>query len=169
MAEETELETGRARPAKRSHLRRSARRPAADAGRSRLGDLTRPIPIERRIVRRRRSTVLLGAVALSIAAALAAALFIIPVQTYRDQSATLERRIEQVEQLEVVNAQLRDEVARLRTEAGTREAARSELGFGEAGEDRLRVLDLPTLPTELPAGWPYDLITSVIALRTGGG
>lgn len=169
MAEETELETGRARPAKRSHLRRSARRPAADAGRSRLGDLTRPIPIERRIVRRRRSTVLLGAVALSIAAALAAALFIIPVQTYRDQSATLERRIEQVEQLEVVNAQLRDEVARLRTEAGTREAARSELGFGEAGEDRLRVLDLPTLPTDLPAGWPYDLITSVIALRTGGG
>ncbi len=169
MAEETELETGRARPARRSHLRRSARRPAADAGRSRLGDLTRPIPVERRIVRRRRSTILLGAIALSIAIALAAALFIIPVQTYRDQSATLERRIEQVEQLEVVNAQLRSEVARLRTEAGTREAARSELGFGEAGEDRLRVLDLPALPTDLPAGWPYDLITSVIALRTGGG
>lgn len=169
MAEETELETGRARPAKRSHLRRSARRPAADAGSSRLGDLTRPIPVERRIVRRRRSTILLGAVAVSIAAALAAALFIIPVQTYRDQSATLERRTEQVEALEVVNAQLRSEVARLRTEAGTREAARSELGFGEAGEDRLRVLDLPTLPTDLPPGWPYDLITSVIALRTAGG
>jgi cell division protein FtsB len=169
MAEDTELDSGRARPAKRSHLRRSARRPAADAGRSRLGDLTRPIPVERRIVRRRRSTIALGVVALSIAAALAAALFIIPVQTYRDQSETLERRTEQVDQLEAVNAQLRAEVSRLRTEAGTREAARSELGFGEAGEDRLRVLDLPPLPTDLPAGWPYDMITSVIALRTAGG
>jgi len=120
-------------------------------------------------VRRRRSTALLGLVAVLIAGSLAAALFVIPVQTYRNQNVTLERRSEQLTQLETVNAELRAEVARLRTEAGIREAARAELGFGEAGEDRLRIRDLPELPTDLPAGWPYDLVSAVIALRSGNG
>jgi hypothetical protein len=28
------------------------------------------------------------------------------------------------------------------------------------------VLEFPDLPTDLPAGWPYDLVTAIIAVRT---
>lgn len=145
---------------------RPADRPAAaDAGRSRLGDLTRPIPIERRITKRRRTTVLLGLVAVAIAGALAASLFVLPVQTWFSQEETLEQRQARLDQLESVNAELEAEVRRLRTDVGAREAAREQIGFAEIGEQRLTVMALPELPTQLPAGWPYDLVTQVIEVR----
>ena len=139
---------------------------ASDAGRSRLGDLTRPIAIDRRITRRRRSTILLGIVALAIAGAIAAALFVLPVQTYFAQDESIERRQVQLDQLEAVNAELQAEVDRLRTDDGVREAAREEIGYSEQGERRLTLLDLPDLPTDLPDGWPYGMVGDVIALRS---
>jgi cell division protein FtsB len=155
---------------KRSRVRRtsvtSSPRPAAERGQSRLADLTRTIPIERRITRRRRSNLIFGVVALGIAGALAITLFIFPVQTYRDQSRALSERARQVEALEGINADLAAEVQRLRTDAGVKEAAREQIGYAEPGEQRLTVLDLPPLPAQLPAGWPYDLITSIITLRS---
>ena len=139
---------------------------ASDAGRSRLGDLTRPIAIDRRITRRRRSTFLLGIVAVAIAGAIAAALFVLPVQTYFAQDESIERRQVQLDQLEAVNAELQAEVDRLRTDDGVREAAREEIGYSEQGERRLTLLDLPDLPTDLPDGWPYGMVGDVIALRS---
>lgn len=155
-------------PTKRRTLIRRSRRPrrAADSGISRLGDLTRTIPIERRITQRRRTTAMLGIAVVGIAAALATALFVLPVQTYRSQSDALALRSRQLDELEAVNAELAAEVRRLRTEAGVREAAREEIGYAEPDEDRLTLMDLPPLPTQLPAGWPYDLVSRVIALRT---
>jgi cell division protein FtsB len=148
-------------------VKRPAARPrAADAGRSRLGDYTRPIGIERRITRRRRSTVLLGVVALAIAGALAAALFVLPVQTYLDQDEAIAERTDQLRQLETVNGDLQREVDRLQTDDGVREAAREEIGYVEAGEQRATMMDAPALPTVLPAGWPYSLVTAIIAVRT---
>lgn len=144
------------------------RRAAADRGRSRLGDLTRPIPIERRIIRRRRSTIILALAGLGVATALAVSLFVLPIQTYRDQSRALEARAAQLEQLETINAELAAEVQRLRTDAGIVEAAREQIGFAAEGERRLTVTDLPPLPAQLPAGWPYDLVTAIIGLRTAG-
>jgi cell division protein FtsB len=148
-------------------VKRPATRPrASDAGRSRLGDLTRPIAVERRITTRRRSAFLLALVALGIAGALAAALLVLPVQTYWDQDDDLAFRTNQLEQLETVNADLQGEVDRLQTDEGIREAAREEIGYVEAGEQRETVMDAPDLPTVLPAGWPYSLVTSIIAVRT---
>ena len=93
---------------------------SSDRGRSRLGDVTRPVHIDRRINRRGRSTtILLAIVVIAIAGALAAALFVLPVQTYFGQDERLEQRSEQLVQLEAVNADLRTEVERLRTEPGT--------------------------------------------------
>lgn len=140
-------------------------RKASDRGRSRLGDVTRPIRIDRRITTQRRSTVLLVVVALGIAGALAAALFVLPVQTYVNQDDRLEQRSGQLGQLETVNDDLRAEVDRLRTDDGIREAAREELGMVEAGERRRSMLDLPDVPTQLPAGWPYDLVSGIAAIR----
>ena len=141
-------------------------RSASDAGRSRLGDLTRPIPLDRRITRRRRSTFLLGVVALAIAGAIAAALFLIPVQTWFSQDDDLARRQAQLDQLETVNADLQAEVDRLRTDDGVREAAREEIGYVDATERRQTVLPFPELPADLPDGWPYNVVTDVIALRS---
>lgn len=143
-------------------------RSAADVGRSRLGDSTRPIARERRILTQRRSTVLMAVVALGIAGALAAALFAIPVGTFFGQEQRIAERSEQVAELESVVADLRSEVDRLRTTDGIREAAREELGYVEAGEIRETVLDYPDLPTDLPEGWPYSVISGIAELRRGG-
>ncbi|NNE11787.1 MAG: septum formation initiator family protein [Ilumatobacter sp.] len=145
--------------------RPESRRRAADRGRSRLGDVTRPIAIDRRLTKQRRSTVLLALVALGIVGALAAALFVLPVQTYFDQDDRLEQRSEQLAQLESVNADLRTEVGRLRTDDGIREAAREELGMVESGEQRQSILALPDVPTDLPDGWPYSLVSGIAELR----
>lgn len=139
---------------------------ASDRNRSRLGDLSRPIQIDRRIARQRRSTFMLAVVALAIAGALAAALFVLPIQTYFSQDDRIDQRREQLEQLETVNADLRSEVERLSTDDGVREAAREELGYVAAGERRESILDLPPVPTDLPDGWPYSLVNSIVDLRT---
>ena len=138
---------------------------ASDRGRSRLGDITRPVQIDRRIAKQRRTTVLLTIVALAIAGALAAALFLLPIQTYFNQDDRIEQRSDQLGQLESVNDDLRSEVARLGTADGVREAAREELGFVESGERRESVLDLPPVPTDLPDGWPYSIVNDITELR----
>lgn len=145
--------------------RPDSRRRASDVGRSRLGDVTRPIRIDRRITKQRRSTALLMLVAIAIAGALAAALFVLPVQTYFGQDDRLDQRRGQLAQLEQVNDDLRAEVDRLRTDDGVREAARVELGMVEAGERRQSILALPDVPTDLPDGWPYSLVAGIAELR----
>jgi cell division protein FtsB len=138
---------------------------AADRGRSRLADLSRPIPIDRRIARRRRSNVLLAFVALGIAGALGAALFVLPMQTLFDQDERIGERTDQLTKLRAVNDDLRSEVARLHTDAGVREAARQQLGFVDEGEVRKSILELPAVPTDLPDGWPYGLVEGIATVR----
>jgi cell division protein FtsB len=127
--------------------------------------VTRPIHVDRRITTQRRSTMLLAVVAIAIAAALAAALFVLPVQTYFGQNERIEQRADQLAQLEQVNDDLRAEVERLRTDDGVREAAREELGMVEQGERRQSILDLPDVPTDLPVGWPYSIVSGIAELR----
>lgn len=138
---------------------------ASDRGRSRLGDITRPVVRDRRLATRRRSTVLLAIAAIGISGALAAALFVLPVGTYVEQDTQIEQREAQLADINAVVADLRSEVARLQTDDGVREAARAELGFVEAGERRETVLDPTVVPTELPEGWPYDLVENIVELR----
>lgn len=139
---------------------------AADRGRSRLGDLSRPIRIDRRITHHRRSNVALALVALMIAGALAAAIFVLPVKTMFDQDDQIAEREGQLAELQAVNNDLRSEVARLKTDDGIKEAAREQLGFVEPGEIRQSILEFPPVPTDLPDGWPYSLITGIVAIRT---
>jgi len=107
----------------------------------------------------------LAIAALAIASALAAALFGLPIQTYFNQDERIDQRRQQLIQLEAVNDDLQAEVDRLRTDDGVREAAREDLGFVEPGESRASVLDLPSVPTDLPDGWPYSLVNDITALR----
>jgi cell division protein FtsB len=141
---------------------------ASDAGRSRLGDFTRPIPVDKRILRRPRWVLFGGAFILVIGATIIAALFILPVQTWMDQDVDLARRQAELDELQKVNGQLAGEVDRLQTDDGIREAAREEIGFVEAGDQRSTILPLPPLPRDLPDGWPYNVVTGILAARTAG-
>jgi cell division protein FtsB len=150
------------------------RRPfrSSDKGRSRIGDITRQISIdgaiseERRLNRSRRGTIFLALAAVAVAGAFAAALFGIPVRTYLGQDETMAQRNDQLTKLQAVNADLEAEVARLRTDDGVREAAREELGYVKDGEQRASIVDTNAVPTVLPIGWPYDLVSSIVALKT---
>jgi cell division protein FtsB len=141
---------------------------ASNHGRSRLGDLTRPIPVEKRILRRPKIALFGGAIVLLVIATIAGAVFILPIQTWMDQDVSLAQRQAQLDELERVNGELAAEVDRLETEDGIREAAREEIGFVDAGERRSSILPLPPLPSDLPDGWPYNVVTGIVAARTAG-
>ena len=141
---------------------------ASDAGRSRLGDFTRPIPIDKRISRRPKVALFTGLFALGIVAAIAFAVFVLPIGTWRDQDVDIEQRQAQLDELQRVNNELQAETMRLDTADGIREAAREDYGYVELGEERATVLPLPPLPTDLPDGWPYNVVTEIIAARTVG-
>jgi len=109
-----------------------------------------------------------GAFILVIGATIIAALFILPVQTWMDQDDSIAQRQAELDELQKVNGQLAGEVDRLQTDDGIREAAREEIGFVEAGDRRTTILPLPALPSELPQGWPYNVVTGILAARTAG-
>ncbi len=141
---------------------------AADEGTSRLGDFTRPIPIDKRISRRPRLAMFSGLFALAIIATIAVAVFVLPIGTWRDQSSDIEQRRAQLEELERVNGELEAETQRLETPDGIKEAAREDYGFVEVGEERKSVLPLPPLPTDLPDGWPYNVVTEIMDAQAAG-
>lgn len=130
-----------------------------------LGDLTRPIAADRQLVRHRGRRWLLSLGALAVMAALLAALFAFPVKNWLHQQEQIERKQEQLAVLTGANDQLAREVARLKTADGALEAARDELGLVVPGEERISVLESDTGPLPLPAGWPFDVVTGIIAAR----
>jgi len=131
----------------------------------RLRDLTAPIAREKQLVQQRRGRVLLGVVAALIALAIGAALFVLPVKSWMRQRDDLATRTSELAVLDAANAQLQGEVDRLQTDAGIKEAAREEIDYVEQGEHRITVLPIGAAPLTLPAGWPYDLVGQIIALR----
>lgn len=141
---------------------------ASDEGRSRLGDFTRPIPVEKRLFRRPKLALFGGVFVLVVIGTIAAAVFILPIGTWFDQDEQLDQRAAELDELQRVNGQLSGEVERLRTDDGIREAAREEIGFVEQGDQRSTILPLPPVPRELPDGWPYNVVTQIFAARTAG-
>lgn len=109
-----------------------------------------------------------GLFALGIVAAIAFAVFVLPIGTWRDQDVDIEQRQAQLDELQRVNNELQAETIRLETADGIREAAREDYGYVELGEERATVLPLPPLPTDLPDGWPYNVVTEIIDARIVG-
>jgi cell division protein FtsB len=147
-------------------LIRKPARPASDVGRSRLGDLTRPVAREQRITRNRRPAFLLGAIGLVVAVAIGAALFGLPVRTWFQQDQDLARLEAQLDELQDVNDELAQEVDLLQTPEGISQAARETLGYKQVNERQQTIVDLPDLPADLPDGWPYGAVEQIIQLRT---
>lgn len=103
--------------------------------------------------------------AVAVFAAIGAAVFVLPIGTWRDQGDDLERRQAQLDELQRVNNELEAEVIRLETPDGIREAAREDYGYVEIGEERASILPLPPLSTDLPDGWPYNIVNQIIDIR----
>ena len=106
--------------------------------------------------------------AIVVAAALIAALFVLPIKAYMRQQDDIERKQAEVAALQDVNADLAEEVARLQTPAGIEEAAREEIGYVQRGEMRLTVLPEPDAPITMPDGWPYDTVAAIVSVRSSG-
>src|SRR5690606_15962968 len=88
-----------------------------------------------------------------------------PVQAWRRQETDLAEKRAQLAVLAEVNVQLAADNARTQTVEGAKEAARTELGFIEPGEQRLSVMPGTNAPVTLPGGWPYDTIGQIVSAR----
>jgi cell division protein FtsB len=146
---------------------RSAVRRVQSNDHTRLSDFTRPIAQAKQLVQRKGNRWMLTLVALVVIAALLGALFELPVQAWLRQKDDLAAKRAQLAVLDGANGQLQTEVGRLQTVEGAKEAARDELGVVAPGEIRISMLDIPDAPLRLPAGWPYDAVTQIVATRAG--
>lgn len=133
---------------------------------SRFADFTRPIPVEKQLVRGGGKRRVIGIAAGVITAAFVAALFVLPVQAWLRQQDDLERKDDQLAALQDANAQLANEVQQLQTPEGIEQAAREEIGYVQQGELRYTILPPPEAPVSLPLGWPYDTIAKIVAVRS---
>ena len=132
---------------------------------SRFAEFTRPIAKDKRLVKGRGKRLVFSLIALVIAAALIASLFVLPVKSWLQQRDDLTRKQNELSVLNNANAQLAADVTRLQTPDGIKEAARQEVGYVGIGEQRISVLTTPNAPLTLPTGWPYDTIAQIIAVR----
>lgn len=132
---------------------------------SRFGEFTRPIATEKQLVKGRGKRLFFWLVAMVIAAALIASLFVLPVKSWLQQRDDLAKKQNELAVLSDANAQLAADVNRLQTPDGIKEAARQEVGYVGVGEQRISVLSTPDAPVTLPTGWPYDTIAQIIAVR----
>ena len=133
---------------------------------SRFADFTRPIAVEKQLVRGggKRRVIAIGAAV--ITAAFIAALFVLPVQAWLRQQDDLDRKNNQLVALQNANAELANEVNQLQTPDGIEQAAREEIGYVQSGEIRYTVLPVPDAPLALPGGWPYDTIRQIVVVRS---
>jgi len=129
-------------------------------------DLTRPTPHDARLFRR-SSTRFLFFTGLSLLAVIVAALlFIFPIRDYLAQRSSIKTTDREFAALEDANEQLQNDIQRLQTSTGVREAARQELGYLLPGEKRLALLESPAISTVLPESWPFNVVTSILAVRS---
>jgi cell division protein FtsB len=147
---------------------RSSTRPTERRDDTLFGDLTRPIPTEKQLVKGRGKRSVITAFALVITAALVAALFVLPVKAWMRQGDDLARKQTELTALDQANGQLSGEINRLGTKQGIEEAAREEIGYVQRGEIRLTVLPAPTAPATMPSGWPYDTLSKIVDARRHG-
>lgn len=133
---------------------------------SRFADFTRPIAVEKQLVRGggKRRVIAIGAAV--ITAAFVAALFVLPVQAWLRQQEDLDRKDNQLAALQGANAELANEVNQLQTPEGIEQAAREEIGYVQTREIRYTVLPVPEAPLALPGGWPYDTIRQIVAVQS---
>jgi len=164
-------------PRRRATSRKPAGKTAAGAGRTTgrksnrksgppvLGDMTRPTPRQERLVPKLLGRAALALGALLVVGAFANSFLVLPVRSWFGQQTEIDERQRELDTLRAATDELQTEVDRLRTPEGLEDAAREELGFVIAGEERLTVIGESEAPLDLPSGWPYDMVEGIVATR----
>ncbi len=127
---------------------------------------SRPTPEDARIGRHQISSWMVKILGSSVALAALFSFIIFPLRDYRAQSKALDAKTTEFETLADANEQLQIEVNALSTPEGIRNAARTLLGYVLPGEQRLSLVKMPALPTDLPQTWPYTLVSDIVRVRT---
>ncbi|MEZ5215595.1 MAG: hypothetical protein R2715_03125 [Ilumatobacteraceae bacterium] len=107
-----------------------------------------------------------GLVGFVIVLALAFALFVLPLRTWRQQRIDLDARSKDLAELTAANDRLDAANARLQTAEGIAAAAREDLGYQSADEQSVIAWPPADVGRQLPSGWPYDLVSQIIAVRS---
>lgn len=127
--------------------------------------IARPTPPEARFIQRPAFRTGLRFGGLLLACATVMSLFVLPVKAYFEQRDVFNTKKAEFEALADANEELQNEVNDLSTPEGIRNAARTQLGYVLPGEQKLAFAQTPALPTELPAQWPYTLVSGIVAVR----
>ncbi len=99
--------------------------------------------------------------------ALLAALFVLPLKSWFRQRDDLAERRRELAVLD--GGQRRSSPPRsttCRPPMGSRRRPAPRSATATLGEKRLTVMPAPDAPIALPAGWPYDGVTQIVAVRT---
>lgn len=156
-----------ARGNKTSSIPRATRKKSSKRSRlsKAVADRTRPTPRTERLLPKLlgRTLMLVGAVVIVIS--FGNSFLVLPATSWLGQRQEVDARTEELETIKQATDELQTEVDRLNTPAGVEDAAREELGYVMAGEQRQQIVGDSQAPIELPAGWPYDLVTQIVAVR----
>lgn len=91
---------------------------------------------------------------------------LLPARSWLGQRDEISDRQTELEVIQRANEQLQFEIDQLQTPRGIEQAARSELGYVMEGEKRQVLVGSADAPIQLPSGWPYDLVTRIVTVRT---
>ena len=156
-----------ARGNKTSSIPRATRKKSSKRSRlsKAVADRTRPTPRTERLLPKLlgRTLMLVGAVVIVIS--FGNSFLVLPATSWLGQRQEVDARTDELETIKRATDELQTEVDRLNTPAGVEDAAREELGFVMAGEQRQQIVGDSQAPLELPMGWPYDLVTQIVAVR----
>ena len=130
-----------------------------------LSDRTRPTPRSERLLPRLLGRTALGIGLLVILASFVNSFLLAPGRTWFGQRDEISAREAELETIQRANDELQKDIDRLLTPAGIEDAARQELGFVMAGEERQTIIGEAEAPLDLPTGWPYDMVTSILGVR----
>jgi len=155
-------------PRSPGRLRKATKKGAAKTARAKLAavsDLTRPTPRSERIVPKflGRAALLVGF--LVVVVSFGNSFLVLPLTSWFGQRTEIDSRQAELDTIKKATDELQTEVDRLKTPEGVQDAAREELGYVVAGEARQQIVGDATAPIDLPAGWPYDLVTQIISVK----
>jgi cell division protein FtsB len=155
-------------PRSPGRLRQATKKGAAKTARAKLAavsDLTRPTPRSERIVPKflGRAALLVGF--LVVVFSFGNSFLVLPLTSWFGQRTEIDSRQAELDTIKKATDELQTEVDRLKTPDGIQDAAREELGYVIAGEARQQIVGDSAAPIDLPAGWPYDLVTQIISVK----
>ena len=88
--------------------------------------------------------------------------FIFPTTTWLDQRAESSQVRNELDLLIGEQAELRREIARMRTDEEVERIARRDFNYVFPGEEAYAVLPAPPAPVALPPSWPFSLLYSEV-------